>query len=135
MSSSQNKLLVRRLFDEVYNKGNLDAADDLIAKRYISHNKLSIEVTGPAGIKKAAAMQRKAFPDQVSRLEDVIAEGDKVVVRGVDTGTHTGEPFMGMPAKGKTFTITWIDIFRVEKGKLAEAWLEMDVGDFRRQLA
>jgi steroid delta-isomerase-like uncharacterized protein len=135
MTIHQNKRLVRRLFDEVYTKGNLDVADELIARRYVSRNKLNIEVTGPAGIKKAAVMQRKAFPDQVTRIEDIIAEGDKVVVRGVDTGTHTGAAFMGLPAKGKAFKVTWIDIFRVENGKLAEAWLEIDTEDFRRQLS
>jgi predicted ester cyclase len=130
-----NKRLVRRLFDEVYNQGLYDVADELIAEAYVSHNKLALEVLGPAGIKQAARIQREAFPDQVSYIQDLIAEGDKVVVRGLDAGTHTGAPFMGIPASGRRFEITWIDIFRIENGKLIEAWLEVDTTDFRRQLS
>jgi predicted ester cyclase len=134
MSAEDNKRLVRRLFHEVYNRGLYEVADELIADAYVSHNKLSLEVLGPAGIKRAAKMQREAFPDQVSVLEDVIAEGDRLVVRGRDTGTHTGTSFMGIPPSGRRFEVTWIDIFRVANGRLVEAWLEMDTEDFRRQL-
>jgi steroid delta-isomerase-like uncharacterized protein len=128
-----NKSLVSRFLDEVYNKGNYDFADAAVATDYISHNELSIEVLGPDGIKRAALAQRTAFPDLVTSIDDLIAEGDKVVVRGHDTGTHQG-PFMGIPPSGKRFTITWIDIFRIQDGKLAEAWLETNVASFRRQL-
>jgi steroid delta-isomerase-like uncharacterized protein len=134
VNADANKALVRRLFDEVYNQGRVEAADELIAQGYISHNRLELEVLGPEGIKHAARTQRAAFPDQVSVIEDLIAEGDKVVVRGRDAGTHSGGPFMGIPASGRRFEITWIDIFRVEDGKLAEAWLEIDTEEFRRQL-
>jgi predicted ester cyclase len=132
--AEQNKALVLRFLNEVYNKDNLAVADEVIAEKYVSHNQLAIEVLGPEGIKNAARMQRAAFPDQASIIEDMIAEGDKVVVRGKDTGTHSGAAFMGIPAKGNKFTITWIDIFRIENGKLVEAWLEIDVERFRKQL-
>ena len=132
--SENNKLIIRKFFEEVYNKGNLEMADELVSPGYISHNKLNLEVLGSAGIKKAAAMQRQAFPDQVTVLDDIIAEGDRVVVRGHDTGTHTGALFMGISASGNKFNVTWIDIFRVADGKLQEAWLEIDIEDFRKQL-
>jgi predicted ester cyclase len=134
VDTDANKRLVRRLFDEVYNQGRFEAADDLIADQYVSHNKLAVEVLGPDGIKATARAQRIAFPDQTSVIEDLIAEGDKVVVRGRDTGTHSGGPFIGIAASGRRFEVTWIDIFRVADGKLAEAWLEIDSADFRRQL-
>jgi predicted ester cyclase len=134
MSEAANAAIVRRLFDEVYNAGRYDVADELIAEGYVSHNKLDLEVLGPEGIKAAARTQRAAFPDQVTIIEDVIAQGDKVVVRGRDVGTHSGEPFAGLEASGNRFEVTWIDIFRVEDGKLAEAWLEIDGTDLRRQL-
>jgi predicted ester cyclase len=133
-SAEANAALVRRLFDEVYNAGRYDVADELIAEAYVSHNRLHLEVLGPEGIKAAARMQRRAFPDQVTIIDDLIAQGDRVAVRGRDVGTHTGEPFAGIEATGKRFEITWIDIFRVEDDRLVEAWLEIDVGDFRRQL-
>lgn len=129
----QNKELVRRFFEEVYNQGNYAFADSAVAADYKSHNRLGFEVLGPEGIKKAARAQRAAFPDQRSEILDLIAEGDKVVVRGRDTGTFTGS-FMGMEPTGKRIDITWIDIFRIENGKLMEAWLEIDAGEFRRQL-
>jgi predicted ester cyclase len=134
MSSEANKSIVRRFLDEVYNKGNLSVADELVAPGYISHNELSIEVLGPEGIKKAALMQRAAFPDLVSTIDDLIAEEDKVVVRGHDEGTHAGT-FMGFTPTGRRFTITWIDIFRIENGKLVEAWLEINVESFKKQLS
>jgi predicted ester cyclase len=134
MGIEENKALVRRFLDEVYNRGHLDVADALVAPGYVSHNKLGIEVLGPSGIKAAAREQRAAFPDQESLVDDLIAEGDLVVVRGRDRGTHSGTPFAGIPARGHPFEVSWIDIFRVEGGKLSEAWLEMDVEWFRRQL-
>ena len=134
MSVEENKVLLRRFFEEIYNKGNLAVADELVAEGYISHNELDIQVLGPEGIKRAATMQRDAFPNLHTTIEDLIAEGDKVVVRGRDTGTHTGAEFLGIPAKGRRFTLTWIDIFRIEDGKLVEAWLETNLESFKRQL-
>lgn len=134
MTLEENKALVRRFLDEVYNKGNLTIADELVADKYTSHNQLEIEVLGPEGIKKAAIQQRTAFPDLITTVEDIVAEGDRVVVRGVDRGTHQGT-FGGFAPMGKAFVITWIDIFRIENGKLAEAWLEINIESFKRQLS
>lgn len=134
MGPEANKALVARFLDEVYNRGRLEVADELVADDYTSHNGLGIEVLGPEGIKAAARAQREAFPDQETIVEDLIAEGDHVVVRGRDRGTHTGAPFAGIEASGNPFEITWIDIFRVREGKLREAWLEIDTAAFRRQL-
>jgi predicted ester cyclase len=64
----------------------------------------------------------------------MVAEGDKVVVRGRDRGTHSGAPFAGIEPRGNRFEVTWIDIFRVEDGTLREAWLEINVAAFRSQL-
>jgi predicted ester cyclase len=129
-----NKAIVRRFLDEVYNKGNLAVADELVAADYTSHNQLAIEVLGPEGIKATARAQRAAFPDQESLIDDMVAEGDKVVVRGRDRGTHSGAPFAGIEPRGNRFEVTWIDIFRVEDGTLREAWLEINVAAFRSQL-
>ena len=134
MTIENNKNLIRRFFDEVYNKGNLAVADELVATGYTSHNELNIDVLGPEGIKKAAIMQRTAFPDLVTTIDDLIAEGNIVVVRGHDQGTHRAE-FMGFPPTGKRFTITWIDIFRIENGKLVEAWLEINIESLKKQLS
>jgi predicted ester cyclase len=133
VSIEENKALVRRFFDEVWNKARVELADQFIAPGYISHNYLEVEVLGPEGIKRAVLAQRTAFPDQHTTIEDLIAEGDKVVVRGTDRFTHLGE-FMGYPPTGRKIVVTWIDIFRVEHGKLVEAWLEVDSRRFIEQL-
>ena len=134
MTIEENKRLVARFLDEVYNRGNLIVADELVAPDYTSHNRLGIEVLGPEGIKAAAQAQRAAFPDQRTYVDELIAEGDKVVVRGRDVGTHTGAPFAGIEASGRPFEVSWIDVFRVEDGKVREAWLEIDTGHLRSQL-
>jgi predicted ester cyclase len=134
MSTEDNKRLVARFLDEVYNNGDLAVADELVAADYVSHNRLGIEVLGPDGIKATARAQRAAFPDQRTYIDELIAEGDKVVVRGRDVGTHTGAPFAGIEPSGRRFEIGWIDIFRVEDGMLREAWLEIDTGYLRSQL-
>lgn len=79
MSMVHNKALVRRFLDEVYNKGNLEVADALVAPNYTSHNELNIEVLGPRGIKQAAIMQRSAFYKVVAILIDWIT----LIVSGV----------------------------------------------------
>jgi predicted ester cyclase len=108
MSVEENKALLRRFFEEVYNKGNLAVADELVAEGYVSHNELDIQVLGPEGIKRAATMQRDAFPNLHTTIEDLIAEGNEVV-RGRDTGTHTGRFFWASlpragvsPSRGST---------------------------------
>lgn len=76
---------------------------------------------------------RAAFPVLVTSVEDLIAEGDRVVVRGTDTGIHQGE-FMGHPASGRLVTGTWIEIFRIESGKAVEGWVESDTKSLMDQL-
>ena len=128
-----NKALVRRFFDEAWNQGRTEILDEIVAPDYASHNKLDVEVLGPEGLREAITDQRTSFPDLETTIEDIFAEGDRVVVRAVDRGTFE-HPFLGMEPTGRSFEITWIDIFRIEGGMLAEAWLEMDVGEFRTQL-
>jgi predicted ester cyclase len=101
----QNEQLIRRFFEEVYNMGHYAFAGSVVAADCRSHNRLGFEVLGPEGIKKAAKAQRDAFPDQHTTILDMIAEGDKVVVRGRDTGTFT-HPFMGREPSGTRIDIT-----------------------------
>ncbi len=134
MSPDENKALIRRMFDEFYNRANLDLADELFSDDYANWSGTQRAVLGPDGMKAIIRSQHAAFPDQVTAIDDVIAEGDKVVVRGTDTGTHTGTAFANIPTSGKAFSITWIYIFRIENGKIAESWLELDADVFWRQL-
>jgi predicted ester cyclase len=134
MTLEDNKAIVRRVFDEIYNQGNYDVADELIAPDYTSHNGGSHTLVGVEGVKKSASQQRHTFPDLHSFIDDLIAEGDKVVIRGRDRVTHVNE-IMGCPPTGRTFDITWMQIVRVENGKLVESWWEMDMEQFRELLS
>ena len=85
------------------------------------------------GAKQFAAMARSAFPDVAAKVEDLIAEGDRVVARATISGTHNGE-FMGVPPTGKRITFTCIDILRCADGKIVEHWGEADNVGMLQQL-
>ncbi|MCW2848125.1 MAG: hypothetical protein JWR90_2099 [Marmoricola sp.] len=122
-----------RFFDEVRNKGNVDPTDRFLAADFINHNTFDVRIVGPRDYGEAVTAYRAAFPDLHTTLEDVLVDGDRIVVRGTDQGTHRGE-FMGYPASGREVTTTWIEIFRMENGKAAEGWLESDSATLRSQL-
>ncbi len=126
-----HRAAVRRFFEEVWNQGNVAAAGAFLAPEFVSHNGFDLELLGPEGYGRGVLACRAAFPDLRTTVEDVVAAGDRVVVRGTDRGTHLGE-FMGHAPTGQVVTTTWIEIFRMAAGKAAEGWLEMDT---RRLLA
>jgi steroid delta-isomerase-like uncharacterized protein len=127
MSTEANKAIVMQLYEEVFNKGDLDLADKLIAPNAITHDpQLPPGVpSGAPGLKAAVTMLRSAFPDDHHTIEDLVAEGDKVVVRLAHTGTHQGS-FLGLPPTGKHISQTSIHIFRFVDGQLVEAWANRD---------
>ena len=92
----ENKAIVRRIFEEVWNQGKLDVIDDIYAADFVDHMPGSPDIHGPEGFKQFVNMYRTAFPDIKFTIEDQIAEGDKVVNRFTFTGTHKGE-LMGIP--------------------------------------
>ena len=132
MSTETNKAIVRRVFNEIVNNGNLGAADELIGPTYVNHG-IPVPATGPEALKMAVTMFRTAFPDITVTLEDVTAEGDKVATRGYFTGTHQGD-FNGIPPTGKSIKVTYIDLWRLENGKAAENWVQMDMMGILQQL-
>jgi steroid delta-isomerase-like uncharacterized protein len=134
MSDDEVKALVRHFFEEVWNKGNVAETKSFLAPEFVSHNFLDVRIVGPSEYGGAVADYRAAFPDLHTTLEDVLVDGDRVVVRGADRGTHRGD-FLGFPASGREVTATWIEIFRMENGKAAEGWLESDSARLRDQLA
>ena len=79
-------------------------------------------------------MLRGAFPDFQATIDDIVAEGDKVVVRQTWTGTHTGGEFMGVPPTGKSMSIGVIDIIRIAGDKFVEHWGQMDTMAMMQQL-
>jgi steroid delta-isomerase-like uncharacterized protein len=126
MSTATNKAIVRRYYEEVYNRKNLGVIDELIADDYTAYLPGGIEpLRGRAGRKQANMLHLGAFPDLRLTIEDEIAEGDKVVQRLTIHGTHQGE-FMGTPATGKQVRCTGIHISRLAGGKIVEQWGEFD---------
>jgi len=132
MSSEDNKVLVRRVFEDVLNQGNLALVDELFSPDHVEHTTTG-PVHGTEGMKQYYMIYRTAFPDAHYTVEDQIAEGDKVVTWWSARGTHQG-PLMGIPPTGKQGTVTGIGIGRFEGGKLVEAWTEFDALGMMQQL-
>jgi steroid delta-isomerase-like uncharacterized protein len=124
MSSEENKALVRRFFEET-SRGNLDVLDELMSESYVDHNLPPGLPPGREGQRQLIRSYLRAFPDLRFTIEDLIAEGDKVVTRGHYQGTQQGE-FLGIPPTGKQVNVALIDIVRLADGKLVEHWIEAD---------
>ena len=131
--SESNKTLLRRDAEEVWNQGNLDAVDELFATDVILHEAPPGVSPGAKGVKQLIAGYRAALPDFHLTIEDLIAEGDRVVNRWSMTGTHKGE-LMGIPPTGKKVTSTGISIVRIADGKIAEIWGASDQLGLMQQL-
>ncbi len=132
MSTEENKNLVRR-YQEAYNTGKLDELDDILVPNLISHNHLPGVPTGLAGSKMVHQGLLTSFPDSKTTIEDLVAEGDRVVMRGTATGTHKG-PFGGAPPTGKSFKVTTMSVFRIANGKIVEHWGVIDGTGVMQQL-
>ena len=134
MATEQNKALFRRMVEEIFNRGNMSLADEFIAPDFVEHEELPPGIPpGREGVKQLTAMFRSAFPDFKATIDDMIAEGDKVVVRMTWRGTHKGE-FMGIPPTGKSVSFGVIDIVRFAGDKFAEHWGLMDSMSMMQQL-
>ena len=132
-STEVNKASMRRFYDEVFNKKNRAAIDEFIAPNHVDHAAPPGMPGGLQGVKQTINMYLTAFPDLHFTVEDLIAEGDKVVTRLTVRGTQQGE-FMGIPPTGKHATVKAIDINRIVGGKSIEHWLEMDTLGLMQQL-
>ncbi len=132
--STDNKALVRRVYDEVINGGNLALIDELFAADFVDHEEFPGLAGGREGVKQFFTMMRAAFPDLRMAIDDLIAEGDKVVARATMSGTHKGE-FMGMEPSGKQFRVSAIDVVRFADGKAIEHWGLTDAAAMMEQLS
>jgi steroid delta-isomerase-like uncharacterized protein len=129
-----NKAIARRVIEEVYNAGRLEAVDEIVTADYVGYDAASPEpMKGPDGVKRQVEGYRAAFPDLRITIEDEIAEGDRVVTRWTAKGTHQAELF-GIQATGKEATVTGITISRIGDGRLAESWISWDTLGLLQQL-
>ncbi len=132
--SEKNTTIVRRLVEELWNKGNLSLADELFAPTYEHHDASTPDVgRGPESEKKRAALYRTAFPDLRLTIEDSIAEAETVVARWSCRGTHKGD-LSGIAPTGKQFTISGVTIARFANGKMVEGWVNWDALGLMQQL-
>ena len=133
--SEENKAVVRREMEELFNHtGSLDAVEEIIAADYVGYEPTSGETRGIEGARQFATTYREAFPDLENTIEDMVAEGDKVVVRFRARGTHQGETAVFGPPTGKQMDITGITIKRVSDGKIVESWTNFDALGMMQQL-
>ena len=120
MSLEENKATVSRIYDELWNERKLEVADELIAQESINYDTgLAPQPFGPEQMKGTVRMVTAAFPDNRHEVEEVIAEGESVVLRCTLTGMHEGE-FMGIPPTGRRIEVNEIHIYRLEDGKAVE---------------
>ena len=133
MSAEENKVVLRRLIEEVYNRGNLDIADELLAPDYVDHTWPPGKYAGREGLKRSVAKQRAASSDLHITIKEQIAEGDKVVTWVISSGTHDRERFLGLAPSGERMTMKHIFISRVVEGKIVEVWGVGDISDVWQQ--
>ena len=131
--SEQNKALVRRFLDQVYNNARRDVIDELIADDFVDHSAPPGQGPGAAGTRQMYDLYRTAFPDLRVEIHALVAENDVVVGRVTFMGTSQG-PLMGSPPTGKPVQIASMVIIRVRDGRFVERWEQMDLLGLMLQL-
>ena len=131
---ADNAELIRRLHHELLNERDLAVVDRFFAPGFVSHNNPPGFPPGVDGVKQFFAMFRDAFPDASVRIDDLVADGDRVAIATTLTGTHEGE-LMGVAPTGRSVEVTGIDIVRIEDGLIAEHRGLTDIVGLMRQLS
>lgn len=133
MSREENKAIVRRYVEEAFNNRDTDVLDEIVSEDFVDHHLPPDLPRGPEGSKLWFNMAFGAFPDCHITIEALIAEGDKVATHFTLTGTHQGD-FMGVPATGKSVSVTGMGIGRIVGNQLVEWWENADVMGMMQQL-
>ena len=133
MSESGNRAVVQRFLEEVINQGRLEQADEIVAEDFVELDPLPGQRQGREGLKEVIGMLRTAFPDMHWVVEEMIAEGEKVVTRFTWTGTQQGT-FMGIPATGRSVVVKGVVIDRIVGGMMTDSRILMDTMGMMQQL-
>ena len=134
MTAEEMKALERHLIEEVWNRGNLDFAQECLTQDCVYHDPSSPEeIRGPEGFKQNVAAIRSAFPDFHMRIVDLVAEAEKLVTHYVITGTQEGE-LAGIPPSGNRIEVAGMGIDYFRRGKICESWEYYDVMGLMQQL-
>jgi predicted SnoaL-like aldol condensation-catalyzing enzyme len=132
MSTEANKSLVRRFYEEVLNARRIEMIDKLALANYTEHDPLPGQHDGLVGLQDRVSMLIGGLTSTYT-VQDIIAEGDRVVVRWRNSGSHTGE-FLGAPPTGRPFDFAGIDVYRIENDRMAEHWHVVDQLTLLQQL-
>lgn len=129
-----NKQTIRTI-EEAWDRGDLDALDQYFAPDFVQHSAVPGMPPGLQGAKLAHQGSVQAFPDRHIAIEEIVGEGDTVVVRCRMTGTNQGGlPWLGVPANGKSVDVQWISIYRLSDGRVVEHRAVMDLLTLMQQL-
>jgi len=133
MSAAQNKALVVRYYEEMWNRWDFAVADEIIGERLVFRGSLGANVEGREGFTEYMRTVQRAFPDFHNRVEELIAENDRVAARLTYSGTHQGELF-GIGATGRRVSYVGAALFRISEGRIVEGWVLGDVHGLISQL-
>ena len=125
VSAEDNKAVIRRLIEEVYNEGNLDVVDEGVAPDIFDHAAFPEHQHSLNGFKHVMKWVRGIGPDTYYDIEDIIAVAEEVALRMTASGTQTGT-LRGVPPTGKRFSVDYVHWFRLAEGKVAELWAVRD---------
>ncbi|MGD0910890.1 MAG: ester cyclase [Terracidiphilus sp.] len=131
--SGTNKAVIQAFLEDVINQGRLERANDLVKEDFVELDPLPGQEQGREGLKAVIHALRSAFPDMHWVVNEMVAEGEKVVTRFVWTGTHHGV-FLGIPATGNRVEVKGVVIDRLENGKMADSRILMDTMGLMQQL-
>ena len=133
-SAETNKAMIRQFVEVVKNQRHLEQLGEIFQADYHEHNG-TVASFGPGitGYQNFLGHLFAAFPGDTVSIDEIVAEGEMVVYRGTETGTHTGV-FLGIPATGKSATWTEIQFFRFQDGKVVEHWVDVDLFGWFTQL-
>ena len=129
MSAEDNKAIARRYWEEVWSTGNVAMVDELVAPESLFHSGASINTRDNEARKQGTTRWRTWVPDLRTTIDDIFAEGDKVVVRWTTRGTHRGNIAIGgmtIPPTGKQISFVGMDMFHFRGGKIVELWRNWD---------
>src|SRR5919199_4859131 len=133
MSTETNKAVVHRYVEDGYNANNMAVFDDLFAADFVNHDPTQPAARDLQALKALCMPQHAAFADVRVTIEDLVADGDRVVKRFTLRGTHTGD-FNRIPPTGKQITFEGIDILQLADGKISEIWIAYDMLGVLQQL-
>lgn len=131
--SEVHKVLAMRMYNEVISQGNIAALDDIVHDDFVEHEEMPGLPTDKSAPAAFVTMFRSAFPDLHASIEDMMQDGDKLVVRSRMSGTHKGE-FMGMSPTDNKFDVQAIDIVEFRDDKVIAHWGVIDAAAMMEQL-